>query len=395
MAGGQTKNVIHGKAKRYGVRLLTPIIFLLGCQSDNRISLNEFLCLQERYRQEITTTALPVTTQPVNLDRALGPYRVGPSDILAISLTRMDDIGVVPPVQVRVERNGEIRLPMVGRVQVNDLELEDVENVVRKAYVPKFYHDVSVHAEVIQAQPTNVMVVGSVTAPGLVPLRRTERNLLFAIIGAGGASNIASGKVSLQRLRQPGKDVTLNLLNPEELKAALTLPPLENGDIVTVQAAVPNIIFVGGLVNAPQPEVYPPGVEISFLQAIAGAGGLRTDLTPKEATLIRRMPDGCDVHVKLNIDRIVHGLDPNLSLVAGDILWVPYTWQTRVEEWINQHFYLRFGAAATVNYNVNGIEYLNRRNEQSGGGNYNSLQDTYDPLGFLNRNSALQTLLGR
>jgi protein involved in polysaccharide export with SLBB domain len=84
----------------------------------------------------------------------------------------MDDIGVVPPVQVRVERNGEIRLPMVGRVQVNDLELEDVENVIRKAYVPKFYHDVSVHAEVIQAQPTNVMVVGSVTAPGLVPLRR-------------------------------------------------------------------------------------------------------------------------------------------------------------------------------------------------------------------------------
>jgi protein involved in polysaccharide export with SLBB domain len=307
----------------------------------------------------------------------------------------MDDIGIVPPVQVRVERNGEIRLPMIGRVLVNDLELEDVENVIRNAYVPKYYHDVSVHAEVVQALPTNVMVVGSVTAPGLVPLRRTERNMLFAIIAAGGASNMASGKVSLQRLRQPGADVTLNLLNPDELKTALALPPLDNGDIVTVQAAVPNIIFVGGLVNAPQPEVYPPGVEMTFLQAIAGAGGLRTDLTPTEATLIRRMPDGCDVHVKLNIDRILHGKDSNLSLLAGDILWVPYTWQTRVEEWINQHFYLRFGAAATVNYNVNGIEYLNRASQQSGGGNNNNLQDTYDPLGFLNRNTALQTLLGQ
>jgi len=181
------------------------------------------------------------------------------------------------------------------------------------------------------------------------------------------------------------------------VRAALALAPLENGDMITVHAAVPNIIFVGGLVNAPQAQSYPPGVEITVLQAIAGSGGLRTDLTPREATLVRRMPDGKDLHVKLNLDKISKGESPNLTLAAADILCVPFTVQTFIEDWINQHIYIRGGAAASVNYNVNGIEYLNRRSQQAGQYNNGSsdYQNTYDPLGFLNRNTALQNLTAR
>ena len=112
------------------------------------------------------------------------------------------------------------------------------------------------------------------------------------------------------------------------MQAALSLDPLENGDIVTVHAATPNTVFVGGLVNVPRPQMYPQGVEMTVLQAIAGAAGLRTDVTPREATLIRRMPDGTDAHVRLNLDRITRGQDPNLVLAAGDILWVPDTLET-------------------------------------------------------------------
>jgi hypothetical protein len=203
---------------------------------------------------------------------------------------------------------------------------------------------------------------------------------------------MASGKVTLRRIRCPGSELTMNLYDPEDMRTALCLPPLENGDMITVQAAVPNIIFVGGLVNAPQAQSYPPGVEITVLQAIAGSGGLRTDLTPREATLIRRMPDGNDVHVKLNLDRIFKGKDQNVTLAAGDILWVPFTCETFIQDWINQHLYIRGGAAASVNYNVNGIEYLNRRAQQSGNYGGQSMQDTYDPFGFLNRNNLLQNI---
>ncbi len=369
---------------------------VIGC-SDNRICVEEFLAMQKEMRRGIVTK--PLTTRPAAdaaIDNYLGPYRVGRSDVLAIELTRSEESEYNPPITARVDRQGRIFLPMAGWVTVADHELEDVEEIVRKAYVPKIYRDLGVHVQVIQPETTNVLVTGAVAQPGMIPLRQTERNLIFAIVGAGGVSNMASGQVTLRRIRRPHEEITLNLMDPADIRKALALPPLQVGDIVDVKAATPNIIFVGGLVNAPQPENFPPGVDVTVLQALAGAGGLRTDLTPREATLIRRMPNGKDVHVKLNLDRITAGKDPNITLAAGDVLWVPYTVETRIQEWINQHFFLRFGATANVNYNVSGIEYLNRPAQQSGyyGTGGQSLQDMYDPFGFLNRNAALQQLTG-
>ena len=368
-------------------------LILMGC-NDNRISLNEFLRMQSEPKDDPCDVAVTTQSAPVDVDRYLTGYKVGPDDVLGVTLTRIDDMGLNPPIQVRVNHDGNIHMPLVGTVQVHDKSLEEVELAIHNAYVPDIYRDLSVHAEVLKAEPVNVMVVGAVLEPGLIPLRRTERNVLFAIVGAGGVSSMASGEITLRRIRSDEPEIKLNLMNPDDFKQALAMEPLENGDMLSVKAAVPNVIFVGGLVNAPQPEVFPPGVQMSVLQAIAGAGGLRTDLTPKEATLIRRMENGADVHVRLELDRITCGRDPNIALTAGDILWVPHTWETRVQEWINQHFFLRFGAAATVNYNVNGIEYLNRASQQNNSSNGGSLQDTYDPFGFLNRNAALQNLTG-
>jgi hypothetical protein len=133
---------------------------------------------------------------------------------------------------------------------------------------------------------------------------------------------------------------------------------------------------------------------VTVLQAIAGAQGLRTDVTPEEGTLVRRMPDGKDAMVKLDLQAIARGEAPNIELESGDILWVPPTAKTRIQDFINRNLFLRAGVSVT--YNVTGIEFLNRQEQQSrafGGGG--DLQDAFDPLGFLNRNAALQTLVNR
>jgi protein involved in polysaccharide export with SLBB domain len=235
-----------------------------------------------------------------------------------------------------------------------------------------------------------VFLFGAVTEPGLVPLRRTERNLLYAIQGAGGITELASGEVTLRRVRRPAEEVTLDLTEPLQLQAALNLEPLQSGDIVYVHAARPNTVFVGGLVARAAPQEYPPGARINILQAIAAAGGLRTDIIPREGTLIRRLPDGTDVHVKLDMNRLAMGADPNLELAPGDILWVPHTLETRVQEFINRNIFMRAGVS--VNYNVTGIEFLNRRRMQSARYGGTDLQDAYDPFGFLGQNAALQDI---
>ncbi len=369
---------------------LVAALALPGCHSDHRISLREFM---ERQQTAITSADEQVPPPPAELDRQLGPYKVGPGDVMTITLIGTQ-AAVIPPVTVRIDRKGTIDLPIVGALPVGDLELEDVEERIRQAYVPKVYADAVVHAELASAEPTNVLVIGAVSVPGLVQLRRTERNMLYAIVGAGGASDAASGEATLQRIRRPSEIATYDLRNPVQLAEALALEPLETGDIVTVHAAASNTVYVGGLVNRSAPQIHPPGANITALQALAGANGVRTDVFPKEGTLIRRMSDGSDVHVKLDLKRMARGEDPNIVLAAGDILWVPDTWETRVQDFVNRNIFFRAGVS--VNYNVTGVEFLNRRELQgSSRGGAQSLQDSFDPLGFLNRNTSLQNLVNR
>jgi hypothetical protein len=151
-------------------------------------------------------------------------------------------------------------------------------------------------------------------------------------------------------------------------------------------------------VLGPHPQQYPPGTEINVLQALAAAGGLRTDVTPHHATLIRRMPDGIERMVKLNLDRISKGKDPNITLAAGDVLWVPETLETKIEDWVNKNVFFRVGASATysLDYSMPGIDYLNNAARQASVGSLsNSNQSNFSPFNSLIQNQSLNAINSR
>lgn len=368
---------------------------LQGCAPDHRISMGEFLestkHFEEQEEKRITT---PVNVPEATVQRSISPYRVGPGDTLSVTLNGID-LGVPSPVRVRVNRTGQIILPTVGAIKVAGMELEDVEVAIQRAFVPSVVRDMVAIVDLENFYSTHVLVHGAVANPGLVPLRRTESNLLFAIASAGGVSQVASGRVTLKRVNKPMGAQEFQLTDPRELERALAIDPLEDGDIIEVEAAEPNTVYVGGLVNVVGPQTYPSGVRLSYLQVLAAAGGPRTDIFPKWGTLIRRMPDGKDMQVKLDLGRLAAGSDENFRMSAGDILWIPHTFATRAQEWFNRNIFFRAGAAANVSYNVSGIEYMNRASQQSGGNNNNSLEDSFDPYGFLRRNTLLQNIQPR
>lgn len=358
-----------------------------GCLPDPRISVQQF---QDSEAQAV----LAASTQPtaeLPVDRYLVKYRIGAGDVLDVTLTGLNNPTEATHHKVRVDPEGRVDLPLVGEVPVTDLEASQAEDVIKAAYVPAFSRQMTVNIDMLTLDMTQVVVTGAVVQPGLISLRRTDRNLLFAVLLAGGVSDAASGKVTLKRVRRPNETAAFDLRDPVQLDSALASPPLENGDIVLVEAAAPNEIFVGGLVNRPAPQSYPAGVRMTVLQAIAAAGGLRTDVYPHEGLLVRRVAGGNDVHVKLDLNRIQAGADDNLELAAGDILWMPETWDTKVLEFINRNIFLRGGVS--VNYSVTGIEYLNRKHlQQASAGGRNNLADSFDPFGSLIRNAALQQL---
>jgi polysaccharide export outer membrane protein len=301
------------------------------------------------------------------------------------------------PMLIRVDREGNIELPIVGKLKVAGMDMVEADRALQNALVPNLFRDEVVHVTLFEPEGTRVLVYGAVMTPGLVTLRHSERNLVFATMAAGGFNNAASGNVTLKRMRG-GDQITANLLDPAQAKYALTLDPLENGDQVSVEAAIPNTVFVGGLVMGSHPQQYPPGTEINVLQALAAAGGLRTDVTPHHATLIRRMPDGKEYMVKLNLDRMSKGKDPNITLAAGDVLWVPETIETKIEDWINKNAFIRVGASATysLDYTMPGIDYLNSAARQAQTGSLsNSNQSNFSPFNGLIQNSSLNSINSR
>jgi len=382
-------------------RLLLTVctaVLIAGCApADHRISLAAFLACERAFDSGPGPASRPADeTDSLHrrLQAQLSPYTPGPGDLLTVALVTLDLAAPSPSVQVRVDEQGNVKLPIIGSINVGGKPLEEIETLIRHAYMQGIYRDVTITVAVSEPATTAVMVRGAVTQPGMVALPRNRRNVLFAIVRAGGVSEMASGLVVLHRIRQGGESHTLNLYNVEDIRTALLLDPLEEGDVITVKPAAPNTVFVGGLVNNPHPQVYPLGAEITVLQAIAGANGLRTDVTPREGTLIRRAADGQEIHVRLDLDRITRGIDPNIALAAGDILWIPETAETRVQDWINRNIFLRAGLSATagVNYTGSGVEFLNENARQvhTSGNSVNTLQDRFDPFGFLMQNMAIQ-----
>ena len=312
------------------------------------------------------------------------PFVTGPLDVLKVSITGLtgpENLTEPTAVLTRIDRNGEIHLPLVGAVKVGGLPLEDVERAIRTAYIPKFVPTLAVSVEIEEYASTDVIVVGAAEIPGIVRLPRTKRNVLHAVAAAGGMTKEASGHITFQRMRDSKERISLYLRNSHDLKSVLALDDLESGDVITVEAEQANLVFVGGLVNAPGPKQFPPGTRLTALQALAAGGGIIEAVFPTEATLIRRMPNGEDVHVRIDLDRTRRGEDPNVMLAAGDIFWVPETFGTRVMDFIDRT--VQFRAGATVTYNVTGIEFLNRhalQSQRAGGG---TTRDAVDPIGFL------------
>jgi protein involved in polysaccharide export with SLBB domain len=276
----------------------------------------------------------------------------------------------------------------VGDLKVDNMELEDIEDLINEAYVPKVYKEASVFVSIASVESTEVIVKGAVTNPGLIPLRRTERNVLFALVSAGGLTEAASGIITLQRLRLAGSLATLNMSTPEGIKQALMEEPLEDGDIINVHGWDMPDIIVSGLIklsgNATMSRItLPPGKRCkSVLQVLAEAGGLPSTLFIREGTLTRWYPDGRNVRVRLDLLRLVSGKDPNFMLQAGDILWVNHTFDTWVQQWFNSHVMLNAGASANMSYNATATDQLNHRDTATGAGTPTS---GFDPFGFLQR----------
>jgi len=357
---------------------VTPALLIIcvqaGCRSDTRMSLQQFL--------ETEPVPLVASSQPAGVTIepwAPGPYRVGPGDVLSISIKGLEPTGPTTEAgpTYRVTEKGEVLLPSVGPVAVNGMTLDEIESAVQAVYSPKYIKETQVTAQVASYRLINVIVVGdtfrfSTSGSQIVELRRDRTSVLQALLASGGASEFG-GRITHVPAKAPSQVTVYEMNNQEHLARAARVGTVDEGDLLIVDSRANEAIYVYGLVNSPGAIPVGRAAMLSIMQAIGAAGGTRHEFEPREATLMRRRPDGSLARVKIDLDRIKQGIDPDLALAAGDVLVLPHNAATRIEEYIARYMQPRLGWGIDTTYNPWTLYYLQKNAEYTDEGLFESI----------------------
>lgn len=224
---------------------------------------------------------------------------VGPGDELEVSVfevgvslfggSRASD-GFDPSAQgqripvVTVDRDGAIRLPYTGSLQVAGKTPAEIAAMIERAY-----HGKSQSPQVVVAVHANlsdtVFVTGDVRKPGRLPLSLQNERLLDAVAGAGGAA--APTPDMLVRFTRDGAQIEQRL---DRVRAGspddLVLVPGDRIELIRQ----PRSYVVLGAANRPA-QVPFDQTSLSLAEALARAGGLNDAAAdPKAVFLFRYDP---------------------------------------------------------------------------------------------------------
>jgi len=223
-------------------------------------------------------------------------YVIGPQDSLSIIVADEAEL----TGKFRVDSDGTISMPYIGRVPVAGLSLADAQDKITALLKKDYLKNPQVRLEVDQFKARSVLVTGEVRTPGKVPLLGTTMSLLEALALAGSPTQNASSEVLVMhppKAGQPAPEpISVNRKDLELGKVGRDLV-LQDGDIVNVPIA--KRFFVSGFVKNPGSFVLDPGTTVG--QAIVLAGGLTDRGSDRRLTVVR-MVNGKAVEVPVKME---------------------------------------------------------------------------------------------
>ena len=260
-------------------------------------------------------------------------YRVGPLDVLEISVFEWIARNETHTENVRVAESGVISLPVVGMLPVAQLTVPEIQVLLEKRFAEGgILRNPRVSVAVRDYRSKTVSVVGSVNEPGLYTLRRNVTTLLSVLSLAGGISDQAGQVLFVVRrsananpslaMRDGASNVIAVDLYELLEKGDLTLNVvLENEDVVYVPRA--EEFSVLGFVR--RPGRFPLTKPITVLEAIAEAGGLREREASPAACVLKRRTGESEAIIPLDLVAISRGKAPNMYLAPNDVIEVRQT----------------------------------------------------------------------
>jgi polysaccharide export outer membrane protein len=261
-------------------------------------------------------------------------YVLGPDDQIVIHAIDSPEISDKPFL---IGMNGNITLPLIGRVQAGGLTVEQLETEVN-ARLKKYMHDPQVSVTVAEFRSQPVSVFGAVTKPGVFQLR--GRKTLYEVLSmAGGPTQSAGSSLTVTRRRENGEiplpgatiDPTgqfstaeLNVQEILEGKNPAVNIEIKPHDTISVSEATSNMIYVVGDVEHGGAFTLGGRQSLSVLRSLSLAGGLGRTAKPQKARIIRSVPGELKPQeIAVNIKEIFNGKAEDIMLLPQDVLVIP------------------------------------------------------------------------
>jgi polysaccharide export outer membrane protein len=263
---------------------------------------------------------------------ALRPdYVLGANDQVLIRAPQAEEINERP---YRVDQEGFITLPLVGRIRAEGLTVQNLETEVANK-LREYIREPLVSITVTQFRTEPVIFQGAFRAPGFYALQG-RRTLVEMMTAAGGLQPYASrrikvtrraeyGKIPLpQAVEDPARKISTVEIGLESLTQNINPDEdlvLQAYDVVSVDRA--ERVYVSGEVTRQASIELGERDSISIVQALTEAGGF-TPKASKDHVEVLRPVLGTNRRAKIDIDmkRVLEGKDLDFPLLPNDALIV-------------------------------------------------------------------------
>lgn len=198
------------------MKIFAAIIFALICISTmlGSCGVNSNLMFKEVKGDSTVVANIPMTP--------LEDYRISPDDKISFSLTTKDGARIIEdisglsevprvpliPVEYTVRSNGEVKLPIIGMVDVEGLTVTDCEDTLVAKYGGEY------DSPFIQVKVTNQRVIvfpGNGSDAKVIPLLNSNTTLMEALAQAGGITDRGRANTIKLMRKENGKRVIYKL----------------------------------------------------------------------------------------------------------------------------------------------------------------------------------------
>ena len=353
-----------------GIVLTSAFLVFAGCASTKKGVLQLQMETKPYSYSDAESRKLALKTFE-RLPELYEDYRIGPEDVLEISIFEWELREETKSVEVRVSENGLISLPVIGEMTVENHTVNEVQTKIEKRLKEwQIIPNPAVSVVVQQFRSKKVSVVGAVRDPGTYTLRRNVTPLLD-ILGLAGGVDSRAGQVAYVVLNtRPMEQAVVEATSQEAqaAKSATEAPSKEEieemiaggeghrpegypvhmpgRDVIAVDLfelmeqgdlSLNVLVVDGDVIYVPEakrfhvvgfvrdPGSYSLKKPTSVLEAIALARGVRDpDASVKKCALKRITPEG-EIIIPLNLIAISKGDAPNIYLQPDDIIDVRQT----------------------------------------------------------------------